>query len=269
MNYLIQFLTFLSDIIKSRRLILELAKNDFKKNYLGSYLGLIWAFVQPGCTIIILWFVFQVGFKSMPVNNFPFVLWLVCGIVPWFFFSESMSNATNSMLENRYLVSKVVFRVSVLPLIKILSGLFVHIFFIGFLFGMFFIYGYEPNIYNLQIIYYLFAMFILLVGISWLTSSLVVFLKDVGQIVAMILQFAFWLTPIVWSYNIVPEKYLIYIKLNPLYYIIEGYRESFIYHKWFWEHTYLTTYFWVVTIMFFSIGAVTFKRLRPHFADVL
>ncbi len=269
MTYLKQFCTFITDIIKSRKLIFELTKNDFKKNYLGSYLGILWAFVQPSFTIIILWFVFQVGFRSMPVNNFPFILWLVCGLIPWFFFSESISNATNSVLSNSYLVSKVVFRVSILPIIKILSSVFVHLFFIVFLFFMFLIYGYKPNIYNLQVIYYLFATVILVLGISWLTSSLVVFLRDIGQMVAMLLQFAFWLTPIVWWYKIIPSKYLIVLKLNPVYYIIEGYRNAFIYHKWFWQSPYLTIYFWVVTLILFVLGAIVFKRLRPHFADVL
>lgn len=264
-----QFLTFINDIISSRKLIWELTKKDFKSRYLGSYLGIIWAFIQPTITIIIFWFVFQVGFKSTPVDNFPFILWLISGMIPWFFFSDSLSNATNSVLESSYLVKKVVFRVSVLPIIKILSALMIHIFFILFLLIMFAVYGYKPNIYNIQVIYYLFATIILVIGLSWITSALVIFLRDIGQVVAMLLQFGFWLTPIFWSLNLVPEKYHGLIKLNPMFYIIEGYRDTFIYHKWFWQHLYLTAYFWLVTLILFSIGAILFKRLRPHFADVL
>lgn len=264
-----QFFSFLKDVIKTRHLLLNLAKNDFKKTYLGSYLGILWAFVQPCFTIFILWFVFQIGFRSTPVNDFPFALWLVSGIVPWFFFSESVSNATSSILQNSFLVSKVVFRVSILPITKIISSLFVHLFFVVFLFLVFLLYGYRPNIYNLQVLYYLFASVILLCGISWITSSLVLFLKDIGQIVSMLLQFLFWLTPIVWSYEIVPPKYLLLIKLNPVFYIVEGYRDTFIYHEWFWNHIYLTAYFWTVTLLIFIIGALIFKRLRPHFADML
>lgn len=260
---------FLKDIIKSRRLIFELAKKDLKNRYLGSYLGIIWAFVQPMVTILIFWFVFQVGFKSAPVDDFPFVLWLLCGMIPWFFFSEGLQSATNSILDNSYLVKKVVFRVSSLPIIRILSSLFIHVFFILVIFVMFYIYGYKPSIYNLQVLYYLFATIVLLLGLSWITSSLVVFIKDFGQIVSIIIQFGFWLTPIFWSFNIMPEKYHFLFKLNPIYYIVQGYRDTFINHIWFWQHYNVTISFWVITFGLFFTGVLLFKRLRPHFADVL
>jgi lipopolysaccharide transport system permease protein/teichoic acid transport system permease protein len=112
-------------------------------------------------------------------------------------------------------------------------------------------------------------MIVLILGISWMTASLVIFLRDVGQIVAMLLQFGFWLTPIFWSVKVLPAKYLTVLKLNPFYYIVEGYRNSFIYHKWFWQDVNLTIYFWFVTILIFLLGAIIFKKTRPHFADVI
>ena len=260
---------FIEDIFKSRKLIIALAKKDFQSRYLGSFLGIVWAFIQPTITILIFWFVFQVGFKSMPVDNFPFILWLMCGMIPWFFFSESLAFATNSVIDNSHLVKKIVFRVSVLPIIKILTSLFIHVFFILFLIFMFWIYDYAPNIYYFQIVYYLLCTILLVLGVSWVTSSLVVFLKDVGQIVTMVLQFGFWLTPIFWSLKTVPEKYSFLVKVNPFYYIVEGYRDTLIYHKWFWQHAHLTLYFWFVVIIFLMLGAFMFRRLRPHFADML
>jgi lipopolysaccharide transport system permease protein/teichoic acid transport system permease protein len=262
-------LFFVEDIYQGRRLILELAKNDLRNRFLGSYLGIVWAFIQPVITIFIFWFVFQVGFKSAPVQDFPFILWLVCGMVPWFFFSESFLGATNSILENSYLVKKVVFKVSILPIVRIISSLFIHLFFIAVIFIMFLAYGYKPSIYNLQVIYYLFASIILILGLSWITSSLVIFLRDMGQIISIIIQFGFWLTPIFWSFKIMPEKYHFIFKLNPMYYIIEGYRDSFINHAWFWHHYNLTINFWMITCGILIIGIILFKRLRPHFADVL
>ena len=157
-----------------------------------------------------------------------------------------------------------------LPLIKIFSAMIIHFFFIAIIFIMFLIYGHTPSIYNLQVFYYLFATTVLLLGLSWLTSSLVIFLKDVGQIVGMVLQFLFWMTPLVWSAKILPPQLQIFLKLNPVYYLAEGYRQAFIYKAWVWEGHYLwTLYFWGVTAMIFVVGAVVFRRLRPHFADVL
>ena len=171
---------------------------------------------------------------------------------------------------DRFLVKKVAFSMGMLPLIKIFSALIIHFFFITVIFLMFMIYGYPPSLYNLQVLYYLFCTIVLLLGISWLTASLSLFLRDTGQIVTMILQFAFWMTPIFWSPKNLSTKTLNLIKLNPIYYIVEGYRESFIYKTWFWEkHYMLTFYFWCVALFFFFLGAVVFRRLRPHFADVL
>lgn len=270
MHYLTMFFSFLVELFSKRILIIELTKRDFRQKYLGSYLGMLWAFVHPTVYIAIVWFVFQVGFKSQPMGNFPFVLWMLCAITPWFFISESLQSATGSILENSFLVKKMVFSLGMLPLIKILSAMLIHLFFIAIIFIMFFAYGYPPSLYNLQVFYYLFASIMLLLGFSWLTSSLSLFLKDTGQIVAMLLQFAFWLTPIFWSPKTLSDKTHNLIKLNPLYYIVEGYRESFIYKTWFWEkHYMLTLYFWCFTLFFFVLGAVVFRRLRPHFGDVL
>ena len=263
------FLYFLRDIYRSRNLILQLAKNDFKVRYVGSYLGIIWAFVQPVITILVFWFVFQVGFRTPPVGEFPFLLWMICGLIPWFFFSESLVSATNSLLEYSYLVKKVVFRVSVLPIVKITSSLFVHLFFIFFLFFVFFLYGYMPNIYYLQAFYYSFATAVLVLGLTWITSSLVIFLKDTSQIVNIILQVGFWMTPIFWSYTVLPERYLFILKLNPMFYIVEGYRDSLINQIWFWQKYNQTLYFWAVTLTILITGALLFKRLRPHFSDLL
>jgi ABC-type polysaccharide/polyol phosphate export permease len=255
--------------MKNIRLIYELTKKDFQKKYIGSYLGILWAFINPIVTISVFWFVFQVGFKATPVDNFPFILWLVCGMVPWFFASETISTGTNSIIENDYLVKKVVFKVSLLPIIKVLSGLVIHVFFIIFIFIMFFYYKIIPDIYSIQLIYYGFSLCVLIVGITLISSSLIIYLKDIGQIINMVLQFGFWLTPIFWSLNQIPEKYQIFLKLNPFYYIINGYRDSLIYKHWFWEYPHLTLYYWIITCTIGILGLFLFGRLRPHFADSL
>ncbi|MEQ8220747.1 MAG: ABC transporter permease [Candidatus Eremiobacterota bacterium] len=269
LGYFREFCVFLWQMVKDRRIIFELTKKDFQTRYLGSYLGILWAFVNPTVNILIMWFVFQVGFKSQPVDNFPFILWLICGMLPWFFFAEGLSSATGSILDNKYLVSKVVFRVSILPVIRVLSALSIHLFFIVIIFLMFFIYGYKPDLYTLQVLYYLFATIVLLLGLSWITSSIVIFIRDLSQVIGVILQFFFWLTPIFWSLKMVPKKMHWFFKLNPVYYITEGYRETFIYKVWFWEHPCLMLYFWGLAITVFVLGSLIFRKLRPHYADVL
>jgi len=251
------------------RLLFSLTKNDFKQKYVGSYLGIAWAFIQPLITVLIFWFVFQVGFKSQPVNDVPFILWLIAGMFPWFFFADAVSNATNAMMENSYLVKKIVFKVAFLPLIKIFSALIVHLFFIIFMYILFMVYGYSFDIHWLQAFYYLGAMVVLILGLSYITSAVVIFFKDVGQIVAMFLQFGFWMTPIFWNIEQIPDRFHWLLKLNPLMYINEGYRDSMINHVWFWEKPMMGLYFWVVALGLLALGYSTFRKLKPHFADVL
>ncbi|NFI93514.1 ABC transporter permease [Clostridium botulinum] len=257
------------DIYTSKHLILNLSKNDFKTRFSGSYLGITWAFVQPIVVVIIYWFVFQVGFKSAPMNDFPFILWLIAGMVPWFFFNESLLNSTNSFLEYSYLVKKVVFKISILPVVKLMSAFYVHLFFIFFATIVYMLYGYMPQIYIIQSLYYSFCVFMLALGISYMTSSIVIFFKDLGQIVSILLQFGMWMTPIMYSEEMMPNSIRWILKLNPMYYIVEGYRDTFIRHVWFWERYNKTIYFWGLTVLIFTIGAIIFKKLKPHFSDVL
>ena len=269
MRYIKAFYRFLRDIYQNRRLLKDLVKNDFKSRYLNNYLGILWAFIQPTISVLIFWFVFQVGFKAAPVQDVPFILWLVAGMIPWFFLSEALSSATNAILDNSFLVKKIVFRVSLLPIVKITSAVIVHLFFMVFMMSMYIIYGYEPNLYWLQMLYYLFSAIILLLGISWITSSVVIFFRDLGQLVSMSIQFGFWLTPIFWSLTMVPQEYRWLFELNPAHYITQGYRDALINHVWFWEKPLEALQYWSITLVVFTLGAIIFRKLRPHFADVL
>jgi len=263
------FLTFIRELYVKRKLIWDLTRNDLKVRFAGSHLGIVWAFVMPVITILIFWFVFENGFKTPPVADYPFILWLSAGIIPWFFFQDCVSTATNSILDYSFLVKKVVFRVSILPFVKILAALLIHIFFILLLIVMNAIYGYYPTLYFLQIGYYVFAMLVLLIGISWITSAAVVFFRDMGPFVNTVLQFLFWGTPIFWTIKIVPEQYQIFFRINPVFYLIQGYRDCFIDKVWFWDRWEITLVYWCVTVAIFLFGAIFFMKLKPHFADVI
>ena len=258
------------DCFHNRKMILSLAKNDFKNKFAGSYFGVFWAFVQPIVIVTVYWFVFSVGLKSSPKEDIPYLLWLIAGICPWFFFNDALNAGAMSMFEYSYIVKKMVFKVSLLPMIKILSAAFVHMFFIGLVIVVYCLYGRFPTIFVIQALYYSFCTFMLSLAITYLTSSLAVFFKDLTQIVSIILQFGMWVTPVMYSEtNFESPVIQMAFKFNPMYYVVEGYRDSFIRNVGFWEHYNLTLYFWLVTAIIFMLGTVTFKKLKPHFADVL
>ncbi len=270
MRYFKEFYRFLKHIKENKSLLIRLTKNEFQKQYLGSYLGLVWAILQPLSFILVMWFVFEVGFRATPVvGDTPFVLWLLSGMIPWFFMADAISSGTNSIISSAYLVKKVAFRVSILPLVQIGSSLMVHSMLLVILMIVFILHGKMPTIYWLQLPYYALCAVVLTLGISWLTSALRVFIKDIGNFIGIVLQLGFWFTPIFWSVDILPEKYLYLIKLNPFFYIVDGYRNTFVNHVWFWEQYRVTPYFLITTLIFLVLGAIVFKRLRPHFGDVL
>lgn len=262
-------ISFIKNIILSRSMLWNLAKNDLKERYSGSILGLAWAIVQPLFTICVMWFVFSFGFRTVPIDDVPFILWLSAGMIPWFFMSESFISTANCIVEKSYLVKKVVFNITLLPIVKIVSILFVHMFFIALLVFMFCIYGYMPSVIYLQILYYMMAAACFIVALSYITSSIVVFSKDFGQFIGIVVQFLFWATPIFWNLTLIPVGYRWIFKLNPCWYIVNGYRDTLIYNKWFWQEPMATLVFWIITIGTGIMGIILFKKLRPHFADVL
>lgn len=266
-----KLMNYIKEIISNRKLIANLSFNDFKTKYAGSFLGIVWAFIQPLITIFVYWFAFQVGLRSQDVGNFPFALWFMAGLIPWFFFSDSLNGGTNALIDYSYLVKKVVFNIDILPLVKVISAVFVHIFFIVFLLIMYALYGYYPDLYSLQILYYSLCLFLLVLGLSYITAPLVVFFRDLGQIVNIILQVGVWMTPILWNIDTMQVSDTIkkLLKLNPVYYVVQGYRDALINKAGFWEHPWLTLYFWLFTLLAFFIGTRLFKKLRLHFADVL
>lgn len=262
---------FTKDIIEKRNLIFQLTKRDFKNRYAGSVLGIFWAFIQPIMMMMILWFVFTFGLKAgSPRSDVPFVVWFFTGMVAWNFFADGFTVSSNVLNEYSFLVKKVNFRISILPLVKILSSTVLHAVFLLILMGVLIANGYYPKLAWLQVIYYAGALFCLLMSLSWMSASLNVFLKDVGQIIGIIVQFGFWVTPVIWNSTSVPDQYQRLIKLNPMYYIVQGYRDSFIDGTPFWKvGPLLTLYFWGFTAILSLVSIMIFRKLRPHFADVL
>lgn len=265
------------ELYENRKLIWKLAKNDFKTRYAGSYLGVVWAMAQPVVTIALYYFVFEVVFQNraqLLANGIeaPYVLWLTAGLVPWFYFSEAIQQGTQALLEYNYLVKKVVFKISILPIIKIIAATFMHVFFSLVMLVLYFVYGNKPDIYLLQLPYFSLCMFIFVLAISYTTCAVVVFFRDLSQIINILLQVGMWATPILWDLSLLSgnkEPLQILFKINPVYYVVNGFRSALFEKTWFWTDFYSTMYFWIVTAIFFGIGALVFKRLKVHFADVM
>ena len=258
------------EILKDRAMFLTLVKNDLQAKFAGSYLGRIWAYVHPLVTIVLYWFVFQFGLRSGNVSNHPFILFLMAGLVPWFYFSEAWNGASASLLEYNYLVKKVVFNVSFLPILKVCSALFVHVFFVSVVIILSLIYGYGLDLYLLQLVYYILCMAFLVAGLGYFTAACTVFFRDMAQIVNILLTVGIWLTPIMWNPVATMSAWVQRVfKLNPMYYIVDGFRDSLLEKVWFWEKPMWSISFWCTAILLYLLGVKMFNRLKVHFSDVL
>lgn len=260
---------FLKEIVLKWSIIMQLVRNDLKNRFLGTYLGVVWAFLLPFFMIFVMRFVLQNGLKIGNIGGYPFLAWLVPSQAVWTFFAEGISFSSSTFLEYSYLIKKVNFKISILPIVKLFSAIFVHLVFLIVVLIILFISKIPFTFYWFQFLYYLFCVFTLMLGLGWILSSLTVFIRDVTQVITVILSFGMWLTPIFWDINGMTGKFKYVLMANPMTYITEGYRKSFIYGTPFWDNPLWTLYFWIFTIVVLFTGIFIFKKLKPHFADVL
>lgn len=249
--------------------LLNLSVNDFKNKYTNSVLGVFWAIINPFMTIFIYWFVFEFAFNNSAIDNVPYLIWMMTGILPWNFISECLMTTTTSYIEYSYLVKKVVFNRKMIPSIKILSAFVIHLFFILILFAFAIGYSVPFTVYMLQLVYYLICTIALLIPLGRLNSVINIFFRDYVQFVGIFLQAGFWLTPIFWSLSILTDTMLVLFKLNPFFYIVQGYRNSMFYNVWFWETPIQTLYFWALVGALTWIANSIYRKTEKHFSDVL
>jgi lipopolysaccharide transport system permease protein/teichoic acid transport system permease protein len=260
---------FFVQIFKNRNLIMTLSIRDFQQTYIRNLFGFVWAILDPLAFVVILYFVFGARFASKDPNGIPFGMYLLMGYIAYDFFSNSLNSVTSSIHSHSFLLKKINFKVATLPIIAILAILMMHGVVLSVTIVVLMLNHVFPTLMWLQLFYYIFALMILIISVGWLTSSIYLFFPDVRNIVAIILRILFFLTPIFWNMEGLEHKHQLILKLNPIYYIVNGYRDSFFYQKGFWEHPALTLYFWALTLIFMVIGVAVFKKLRPHFADVV
>lgn len=256
-------------IKKTLHMIWEFSVNDFKKKYSGSVLGIAWAYIQTIMMVVIYWIVFQFGLRAGGAEGVPFLAWFITGYMPWMLFSDIINSSMGCMSEYSYIVKKVVFDINIIPIAKIVGCLFIHSVFLLIVLGIAFANGIFTGIYLLQVLYYLIALLMLVTPIAFLCCTVSVFLRDFGQAISIILNILMWATPIVWDFAIVPEKFQILFRVNPMLYIVEGFRNSIIYGVGILNSVGQAVYFWAVVAFLWIFCMKTYRALVPHMADIL
>ena len=251
---------------KNLSFILRFSLNDFKSKFSGSVLGALWAIAEPLITVLIYRFVYSVAFGQTEADGIPYYLWLSAGIAFWFFFSEGLKAVCSVYRDYSYIIKKVSLNKKALPQGRALSALYSHILFILVVIILCYINGtgiINP-LYLLtgMVICYL---FILLLG--KILAILCAHLKDTSHILNIILNILFWLTPIFWNINGLPQNIKTVVELNPLAILTEIYRNGFFYGGFISADKilYLTG---ILTVMFI-VAYISEKKYLPDISDKL
>ncbi|MFZ7133042.1 MAG: ABC transporter permease [Eubacteriales bacterium] len=252
----------------------EMSVKELNKKYSGAAMGAVWALVKPMLFIFVYWFAISVGIRGGKAidGGHPFILWLVAGIIPWFYISEVLVYAGTSYRQNRHLITKMVYPISTIPTFRVLSQLYVHITIVMIIIVIMATQGYMPDVYYFQLIYYIICIFVFMMVLSWITAPLVVVSRDFEHLIKSITQMLFWLTPIIWQLDNIGENHPLVKNLvmaNPIYYFVKGYRDTFINKEWFWENMKYTGYFWIVILILAFVGAYIYNKLKDELADIL
>lgn len=252
--------------------IFKLSVADLKKTYKGAALGWAWAIIKPVVTIFVYWFAIAVGLRQGgDVEGYPFILWLICGIISWFYMGEAINGGTDCIRKYSYLVTKMKYPITTIPTFTSLSKLFVHCIICFIVVLIFWIFGYPPTIYLLQLPVYTLLMFLFFNAWALFAGLVSAMSKDFSNLVKSLQIAVFWLSGILWNIENVRDNELIYsiLMLNPVTFICYGYRNCFVNHVWFFEQPKRLIYFlcWYAILGVLSLWA--YRKLRKEIPDVL
>lgn len=260
---------YVTRVLEVRDLIWQMAIQDLRTRYAGTLAGWLWLIVHPAAMILVYWLIFSVGFKVGEVRGAPFLLYFLAGMVPWLLFNEILHSSVNSVSGKPYLVHQVAFPTEILPVVSFVSALIPHAFLTFVLFGFLIAYDVPTTLWALQLIYPLICMCVLGIGLGWIVSAINVFYRDAGQVVALVLNIWFWMTPVIWHIGMLPTSLHPVLRLNPLYHVTESYRAAVLAGEPIWQDLSSMVNFWAVALLVFVLGAHVFRRLKPEFADVM
>ncbi len=266
------------DILKEHRhrgkQIFLLAKTELLKTYKGALLGTGWAVVKPLFTLLVYWFAFEIGLRAgNQVGGVPRFVFMLTGFVPWFFMQDAILIGAKSIRANKQYVIKMAFPVSTIMTFTLISRMIVHFMLLVPMYIYLSFTGFPPSIYNLQFFIFCPLMFLFFLVVTWSTAPMAAFSKDFENLLNSVMTGIFWLSGIMWDANAIGGRFLPWVmKANPINFILEGYRDAFVYNRWIWSHEdgrISAIIFFAELIVFALLGIYNYKRLRKILPDVL
>jgi len=245
-------------------------RRDIRARYVTSVMGLSWAIIQPFTLLLLYTFVFSYVLKIRlggSATAGSFATYLFCGMLPWMAFAEGVTRSSSVILDHSHLIKKVVFPSDILPAYVVLSALAIELVGLAIFLPAIGLFGSGLAWPALLLPVIILCQFLFTLGLGWLLASLTVFLRDVGQLLGLAMTLWLFLTPIFYPDEMVPAQFRWLLELNPLYYIVESYRDLLLEHRLPDLRRLLVLA--GLSAASFLFGHWFFRRSRRAFVDVL
>ncbi len=260
---------YIKTLKNNSHLIVFLAKETLAKVYEGMVLGIAWSILKPLIYIFIFWLFFLVGIRrSTPIGEHEYLLFLFAGVMPWFYLTDIITNTTRIVFTNASIIRNFNVPLILFPISEVLGKFVVHVFTMLFVVLFFMLRGgrdYFPDVYYINFVYYFITLFFFSTGCAYFISAISFIVKDTRLFISATMQGLFWLTPVVWVAQNNANK--IEQIFNPLYFFLEGYRETMLYETFFFEHNLYNLYIWVIIIFLNYFGIRMWYRLEATILD--
>lgn len=258
--------------IEYRGQMWELARVHQKKQFRGADLGLMWAFAKPSMYIIVFYAAISIGFKSAKgIEGMicPYFVWLAIGMISFFYMRDMILNGANCFKKYGAFISKAKYPVGTLPTTVMISYLLIHFGMLALGIVICFIFKVWPSIYWIQTLFYMVLMLIMSFFWSVGTGIVSVIYRDFYNFLQVGNQMVFWLSAILFDVNGLGPRGQTVFLFNPITFIVEGYRNSFCRHIWFWEEPLKLGCFLIVLAIMAAIAMLMYKKLAKRLPDLV
>ena len=256
----------LNKLVQYRDLLYTLSVHRIKVRYKQSVLGGFWAILQPVSLMLMFTFIFSFVAK-MPSDGTPYAIFVYTALLPWNYFSSSVSNATGSLVNHSQFVTKVYFPREILPATYVIASLFDFVVASVVLVGLMMYYGVPLTIHALYVVPIILILTCFALAMSLLLSATQVRFRDIGVAVPLLLQLWLFATPVIYPLSSVPERFRSIYMLNPMVGVIENFRQVTLRGA---EPDYSTlTLAAVVSVVLLCLSYVYFKHLESTMADII
>ncbi len=262
----------MSTFYKRRWLIKHLAQAQMSSRYKGSYLGLVWGFLSPLIMVVLLTVVFSemLGMRFRAVtgdSSLNFGLYLYCGLLPFLAYSEALTQGVNIIRRNSGLVQGVVFPVEILPLTTVIASLIQNVLGVGALMLVLMVLEQRLHWTALLLPLVMVPQVLFTAGLCYLMAVAGTYVPDIRETLRAVVRATFFITPIIWPADRVPEKFRFLVDYNPLAFLVEAYRNLILDGEL--PGTMAVIYFSLLAVALFAVGLAVFNRVKHGFVDQL